>query len=193
MTRALWLVAVGLPLAAQPKLPINGAVDTRPVSVTLDQDFSKLLAAAAQPQWIGFNVAASRNAGWGCVSSPGVVHLEPPPQIVVLLRAEANAVGQIRTLPADCEIDAGGVPVHWLTSVKPAEAAALLATFAGNPDLRLQRQALSALAAVSEGIPALIQLAKSAADTALRRQAMNSLQQSQDPRALRFFEEVLKR
>ena len=37
---------------------------------------------------------------------------------------------KIRTLSPDCEIDAGDLPVHWLTDVKPAESVALLNTFA---------------------------------------------------------------
>jgi hypothetical protein len=193
MTRGLWLLALSLPLAAQqPKFLINGPVESRAVSANLDQEFRKLVAAGAQPQWIGFSVPSSRNAGTGCNTQLGVVHLEPPEQVVVLFRAEAKAVGQIRVLSADCQIDAGGIQVHWLTGVKSSDGASLLATFAGDPSQRLQRQALSALTAVSDGVPALIMLTKSAPDAAVRKQAMNSLQQSQDPRALQFFEEVLK-
>jgi hypothetical protein len=191
MTRALWIVAVSLPLAAQPKFLINAPVDTRAVPVNLDQEFRKLVATA-QPQWIGYSVPASRNAGPGCNSSPGVVHLEPPQEVVILFRVETKAVEQIRTLSADCQIDAGGVQVHWLTGVKPSDGAALLATFVMDADSRLQRQAISALTSVSEGVPALIQLAKSTSDVALRRQVINSLQQSRDPRASVFFEDVLK-
>ncbi len=199
MTRALWLLAASLPLAAQPKLLVNAPVDTQPVSASLDQDFRKLLASASQPAWIGYTASAARTARLGCeyirdsFSSPGVVHLEPPEQAVILFRVEGNAVGQIRALSADCEIDAGGVQVHWLTGVKPSDAVALLTTFTASPDLQLQRQAISALATVSEGIPALIQIVKTAPDAALQKQAMNSLQQSRDPRALAFFEELLKR
>ena len=69
----------------------------------------------------------------------------------------------------------------------------MIATFASDANQRIQRQAISALTAIFEGIPALIQLAKNAPDTALRKQAMNSLQSSQDPRAERFFEDLLKR
>ena len=57
----------------------------------------------------------------------------------------------------------------------------------------LQRRAVSALISTTEGVPALIQLVKTAPDAALRKQAMSSLQQSRDPRALGFFEDLLKR
>jgi HEAT repeat protein len=192
MKRALWLLAASLPLAGQPKLLVNAQVDTRPVPAGLDQEVRKLIATAARPVWIGYSVPASRTARLGCGSPPGVAHLEPPEQTVILFRAEANAVEQIRALSADCEIDAGGVQVHWLTGVKPSESVALLAAFAMDRDSRLQRQAISALTEVSEGVPALIQLVKSAPDAAVRRQVMNSLQQSRDPRASAFFEDVLR-
>jgi len=44
-----------------------------------------------------------------------------------------------------------------------------------------------------EGIPLLIQLAKNTKDNDVRKQAMNSLGNSHDMRAVTFFEEVLKR
>jgi HEAT repeat protein len=44
-----------------------------------------------------------------------------------------------------------------------------------------------------EGIPLLIQLAKATRDNEVRKQAMSSLGQSHDGRAISYFEEVLKR
>jgi len=44
-----------------------------------------------------------------------------------------------------------------------------------------------------EGIPMLIQFAKTTKDNEVRKQAINSLGQSHDGRALAFFEEVLKK
>jgi HEAT repeat protein len=43
-----------------------------------------------------------------------------------------------------------------------------------------------------EGIPLLIQLAKTSHNAEVRKQAMSSLAQSRDQRAVAFFEEVLK-
>jgi HEAT repeat protein len=68
-----------------------------------------------------------------------VVHLEPPDQAVILFRIVSGAVDRIRALSPDCEIDAAGVPVHWLADVRPADSVALLATFDMN-------QALTAIA-----------------------------------------------
>ena len=44
-----------------------------------------------------------------------------------------------------------------------------------------------------EGVPLLISLAKSTSDVEVRKQAMNSLGQSRDGRAITFFEDVLKK
>ena len=143
MTRALWLMAAALPLAAQPKLLINAKVDTRSAAAGLEREFRTLLAAEPQPAWIGYTVPAAGGSQLGCelVSpggwfAPGVIHLEPPDHAVILYRVESNAVSRIRALSPECEIDAGGVPVHWLADVQPAESVALLVTFVPQRDIR---------------------------------------------------------
>jgi HEAT repeats len=130
---ALLLLGV-LPLAAQPKLLVNAQTDTRPAAAGLEPAFRTLLAAQPQPAWIGYSVPSVRTYSMGCdyvrdgFNMPGVVHLEPPDHVVVLIRVEAGAVNRVRALSPDCEIDAGGVPVHWLTDVDPAQSIALLAS-----------------------------------------------------------------
>jgi HEAT repeat protein len=276
--------------------------------------------------WIGYSVPSVRN-NLGCdyvrdgFNQPGVVHLEPPDHAVILFRVEANQVNRIRTLSPDCEIDAGGLPVHWLSDVQPAQSIALLVSLMpqrdrtgdspvnaiaqhadpsaeqalerfvatdqpeslrlravsalgysrgrhgfdvlkrliaadpdervreraisslssskepdaldllisiakSDPNARMRQQAVSALArkpgpevlstiskviesdpdlqvkrhAVSSlnqlpdgaGIPVLIQMVKTTQNADVRKQAMNTLQNSRDPRAVAFFEDVLK-
>jgi HEAT repeat protein len=65
---------------------------------------------------------------------------------------------------------------------------------ANDADAHVRQRAVSALSSVAEGagIPVLIQLAKTTKDSAVRKQAMNSLQQSRDPRAVSFFEDILR-
>jgi hypothetical protein len=225
--------------------------------------------------------------GW---SAPGVIHLEPPDHAVILFRVVNHSVERIRALSPDCEIDAGGVPVHWLNDVKPPESVALLASLAvdseipsngahwapspctttpppmtaldrfaaaGQPeelrrraigwlgsargrhgletlrsllasdatsalrarvigalarskepdalslliatarndrDQQVQRRAISALgeSAAGKGVPVLIEIAQSSKSVEMRKHAMNALQQTHDPRALAFFEQVLQ-
>ena len=59
----------------------------------------------------------------------------------------------------------------------------------------MKRRAVSALHALpdGEGIAPLIEVVKTTQNADVRRQAMSSLGQSRDPRALAFFEDVLKR
>jgi hypothetical protein len=140
MKPALCLVAAALSLAAQPKLLVNAKVDSRS-GAALDREFKALVAAQPQPAWIMYDVPAVRNSLLSCeyvrdgYSSPGVIHLEPPDHAVILFRVEANAVGKIRSLSPDCEIDAGGLPVHWLTDVAPAQSVALLASYVPQREL----------------------------------------------------------
>jgi hypothetical protein len=327
MKRALWLMAAVLPLAAQPKLLVNAKLDTQSAAGGLDREFRALESAQPQPAWVGYDVPLVHGDNLGCDyvrdsgATAGVVHLEPPDHAVILFRIETNTVNRVRALSPYCEIDAGGLPVHWLTGVKPAESVALLATFApqrellGNgpvsaiavhgdpaadaalesfikpnqpdwlrqraaallgatrgrhgldvlkqviatdpsekmrehaisgvsaskdseamnvlisaartdsnprvreqaisalsrkpgpkilealsqaiendPDAQVKRRAISLLQTLPDGagIPLLIQVAKTSRDPDMRKQAMNSLGRSQDPRALSFFEDVLK-
>jgi len=163
MRPAIWLLAA-LPLAAQPKLLINAQVDTRSAATGLESQFRALLTTQPQPAWIGYSVPSARGYNLGCdyvrdgFNQPGVVHLEPPDHAVILFRVDANAVNRIRTLSPDCEIDAGNVPVHWLTDVQPAQSIALLVSLMPQRD-RLGESPLGAVA--QHGDPA--------ADQALER------------------------
>ncbi len=327
--RAACVVAGAGILAAQPKLLVNANLDTRSASGGLEAAWRPLATAQPQPAWVGWAVPAVRTYNMGCeyvyrdgqsVQGQGVVHLEPPDHAIILLRLDQGAVSRIRYVSPDCEIDAGGAPMHWLTDVQPAQSVALLSTFVTerepgssgalgaiamhadasadqaldrfaaaqeplsirqraisllaserghhgfdavksilasdtderikeravqaigssrdpgaldllletarrNPDARLRAQAVGTLSrrpepkildtlraamedpdptvqrrAIStlnslpdgEGIPLLIQTIKTTKDAQIRKQAMTALQGSRDPRALAFFEDVLK-
>jgi hypothetical protein len=323
--------AAALPLAAQPKLLVNANLDTHSAASGLEAAYKPMLAAQPQPAWIGWAVPAVRSYSnnMGCeyvyrdgqmVSGQGVIHLEPPDHAVIMIRVDQGAVSRVRYVSPDCEIDAGGVPMHWLTDVQPAQSVALLATLVSerepgsssamgaiamhadasadqtldrlvapasplsirqraisllaterghhgfeavkaliandtdvrvkeravqalgsskdpgaldllletarrntdpklrvqavgalsrrpepkildtlraaidDPDATVQRRAISTLNSLpdGEGIPLLIQVIKTTKDPQVRKQAMNTLQGSRDPRALTFFEDVLK-
>jgi hypothetical protein len=153
--RALLLAASALPLLAQPKLLVNAQVDARDAAAGLRQAVEGLLAAQPQPAWIAWTAPALRARNLGCdsywredgfVSGGGTVHLEGATEALVLLRIEGARVDRIRTLAPDCNIDAGGVPFHWLKGVRPAESVALLRGMVKGGD-RLADAALSAIAA----------------------------------------------
>jgi HEAT repeat protein len=181
MSPLLWLVAAALPLAAQPKLLVNAKPDTRSAAAGLEQTFRPLVTAQPQPAWIAYSVPSTR-AGLGCDyvrdgwSQPGVIHLEPPDHAVILYRVDSGAVERIRTLSPDCEIDAGGLPVHWLADVKPAESVALLDAFATQRE-RFMDGAMSAIASHSDP----------SADAALQRYLAPSQPESVRLRVVSWF------
>lgn len=191
--------------------------------------------------------------------------LEPPADILILLRIDNGALSRLRTFTPDCDIDGSAMPIIWLDNVRPADSEAWLATLArsdsagdrdrenrlvrpaisalavhpapsavttlvslarddrrtsirshalfwlsqragqeavatiktavdNDPELEVKRRAVFALSQLpaSEGVPLLIQLARTHRNVEIRRQAMFWLGQSRDPRAISFFEEVLK-
>ena len=154
MKHALWLAIAVAQLGAQPKLLVNAKLDSRPASAGLEQTFRPLVTGQPQPAWIGYSVPSIRTFmgcdyvrdGW---SQPGVIHLEPPDHAVILFRLDGGKVERIRSLSPDCEIDAGDLPVHWLTDVKPAESVALLNTFATQRE-RYMDGAMNAIAMHSD-------------------------------------------
>jgi len=138
---------------AQPKKLVNAALDARSAASGLDAVFRGAVAAQPQPSWIAYIVPAARGRNFGCDSywrdgnasmGGGTVHLEPPSEVMVLYRVDGNQVDRIRTLAPDCDIDAGGVPLHWLADVDPGQSVALLETFVKGPE-RMTDSALSAI------------------------------------------------
>lgn len=83
----------------------------------------------------------------------------------------------------------------WIARRAESQAAGIITQAIDNdPDVEVKRQAVSALAQLprNEGVPLLIKLARSHTNPVVRKQAMQRLGQLNDPRALSFFEEVLR-
>jgi len=80
------------------------------------------------------------------------VALESPTEFLVLARFENRALTRIRTFTPDCDVDASGTTVVWLTEVKPDESVAWLSTVvtsapdAGDARERSGKQAVTAIA-----------------------------------------------
>jgi HEAT repeats len=70
----------------------------------------------------------------------------------------------------------------------------IAAAIQNDPDTNVKKRAVSALASVpdGQGIPTLIDLVKNAKTPEIRKEAMSALERTRDPRALTFFEQVLK-
>jgi len=156
------LVFAAIPsLAQQPRLT-NAKFETHPVTGGLVRTFQAIAAAEDSPAWIGYAVRAvpgdhqmccyssfEDGAGNRCcrgctlegvrgvMAGPALanpVQLEASGQIFVLLRIEQHALDRIRTFSAECELDGGGLPFHWLTGVAAADSVAFLTNFALQDD-----------------------------------------------------------
>ena len=81
------------------------------------------------------------------------------------------------------------------TRVDPPYAAlvALVGVLADDPETEVKKKAVFALSQLpkEEGVPMLIQVAKTNRNPEVRKQAMFWLGQSRDPRAVTFFEDIL--
>jgi hypothetical protein len=204
VSAVVWALAAALPLAAPPKLLVNAQLETVSAAGGLEPVFRQLVTAQTQPGWIGYTAPLAVGSNLGCDyvspggwTAPGVIHLEPPDHGVILFRAEAGAVTRIRVLSPDCEIDAGGVPVHWIEGVRVADSTALLQTFAmaakpGQESLR--ERAVYALSVSPDpgALDFIIKLARTDPNRRVRQLCVSGLARSKDPRAVSFFNEVFK-
>ena len=189
---ACWLLAMCALAHGQGRIA-NAVTETRSAAQGLEREISAI-AARGTPAWIGYSVPMGSGSGGFC----STVILEPPTQLLILARLDQGNVVKVRTLTPNCEVDAGGVPVVWLTNVNPAQSVAWLAGFVSpSPDRRgvpedLTRPALTAIGLhATDGAPKLIQIVRTTTDRQLRKQAMSWLGRSRDPQAVRFFEELL--
>jgi len=89
-----------------------------------------------------------------------------------------------------------GQALFWLAQSAARQAPeAIRAALDDDPEVEVKKKAVFALSQLpkDEGVPLLIKVARTHQSYEVRKQAMFWLGQSQDPRALAFFEDVLKR
>ena len=88
-----------------------------------------------------------------------------------------------------------GNALFWLAQRAGQKAVGTItAAIENDPDTEVKKKAVFALSQLpkDEGVPLLIQQARTNKNPAVRKQAMFWLGQSKDPRALKFFEEILR-
>ena len=193
--KGLCALALMLPLSAQPKTE-NAKLETRAANGSLESTFRTLVSSTVEAAWIGYTVSQIPGERQMC----GTVSLEGAREFVVLYRVAAGQVEKIRTYATDCTFDAGGLALHWLTGVDGTQSAMLLSSFTPKnsdgdrkgAEWQLANSALSAIARHQDGAPALIELARRPQISAqFRQEAVRWLGRSKDPRATKFFEEIL--
>jgi hypothetical protein len=87
-----------------------------------------------------------------------------------------------------------GQALFWLATRASREAlSAITGAIENDPDTEVKKKAVFALSQMpkDEGVPRLIDVARTNKNVEVRKQAMFWLGQSNDPRAIKFFEEIL--
>jgi hypothetical protein len=87
-----------------------------------------------------------------------------------------------------------GQALFWLSQRAGDKAiGAISSAIASDPETEVKKRAVFALSQLpkDEGVPRLIEVARTNANPAVRKQAMFWLGQTRDPRAVKFFEEIL--
>ena len=108
---------------------------------------------------------------------------------------EAGALDEmIRMAKQDESAHVRGQALFWLAQKAGNKAVGIITSAIDNdPDTEVKKKAVFALSQLpkDEGVPKLIEVAQTNHNPAVRKQAMFWLGQSNDPRALAFFEKVL--
>ncbi len=176
----LTMAAPGAALAQEARL-VNAQTQTRAVTSGLEREFRSLVKNQVAPAWIGCAVPAVEGNHHICCYSSEDRHVpasfrhgrcklegrddgmnfqtnsesdegERSDYILVLFRVADASVGKIRVFTDDCELDAGGLQVYWLTGVKPKESIGLLTSFvegAGEPTKVGRKLSELAIAAIA--------------------------------------------
>jgi hypothetical protein len=124
------------------------------------------------PSWIGYASPAVANHrgnggedGWrsctgdleegtSITNNSGDLEAATDRHILIFLRVERQEVERIRMFEDGCRVDADGMPVHWLSGVKPAESVEFLRAFVlrgeTNDEKRSDGAAIAAIASTDD-------------------------------------------
>jgi hypothetical protein len=216
---AVALSAAACAAADQPAL-LNARVETRSAAAGLEKTLEPIERGQAGTAWVGYAVPVIPGEhDMCCLNSPGdyrhspnccggcrlegqnqrtfmgtnsdCARLEPSREFFVFLRVEQGQVEKVRAFSANCEIDAAGVTLYWLTDVKPAESVALLASLAEEHS----GQAVAALAmhADPSATDALARLARSGRSPKVRSDALFWLAQKAGDKVAGVITEAIER
>jgi hypothetical protein len=150
------VVSAALAVAQTPKIT-NANLQPRSAASGLEPTFKAIVGDQATAAWLGYAVPMlsgdhevccsgswndggsnsycgecrlENGDGLNMGSNRHETDLEGPQTLLVLFRVENRAVQKVRVFSEDCQINAGGRTLYWLTQVRPAESVALLASLA---------------------------------------------------------------
>jgi hypothetical protein len=157
-----------------------------------------------RPEWLrretAFWLGEARGAG-GLRTLEKMAKTDPSPHVreqvafALSVSSEPGALTEmIRMAREDSDGHVRGQALFWLAQKagKKAESA-ITGAIQNDPDTEVKKKAVFALSQMpqDEGVPKLIEVATTNRNPEVRKQAMFWLGQSDDPRALEFFEKVL--
>ena len=152
---ALIVAASALGISAQQPKTVNTQFHLGPVGPGLSATVARFQQSNG-PLWVGYQVQAlPRTHLSACSSWTGSSQVEDGccneyrledstdnlntsdqkdavnPVVYVLLRIDHGAIEKVRLAPAGCTLNAGGLPLEWLTDVQPEDSVAFLGQIAG--------------------------------------------------------------
>jgi HEAT repeat protein len=183
------LVLVRAEAAAQPGSISNGRVETIAATHGLAVAVRDLSSRTSEAFWLGYAVPILEGRRGSCCSwsdeaGRGDTCRDAEATTRLIATARAHASGRVR-----------GDALFWLAQRAGARIASTIAdAIANDPETEVKKRAVFALSQLpkDEGVPLLIQIARTNRNPEVRKQAMFWLGQSKDQRAIAFFEEILK-
>jgi hypothetical protein len=128
-------------------------------------------------------------------SSDASRHVANDATMAIALHAAPQATDRLIAIArGNHTADVRGAAVFWLAQRAGDKAAGAISDALDDPDTEVKKKAVFALSRLpkNEGVPKLMEVARTNKNPEVRRQAMFWLGQSRDPRAIEFFEQILK-
>ena len=163
MKRMLGLLLAASALAQEPRLS-HARIERQALIGTLDATMRDLMNKAQGPEWAAYAAPAIAGQhetcghwleGRGNVAASGPVLLEGPALVLILFRLENHAVDKIRVYAIDCELDAGGLPVHLIQGVTAEAGVSYLETLTASHKSALMAIAMHAGTAADRALDRL--------------------------------------
>ena len=196
------VLALASTAAAQTPAIVNGTIERHDAIRSVEDTVRSIAARGPGPSWVGYAVPIGgrpREAGCWTSGAQAVrtitepVKLEGPDAILVLARLADGRVSEIRVASPECSFDTGGLALHWLTDVRPADSVSWLAKLTSDSSRRLGNAATMAIAlhAAPEAFERLLELARSGTPGEVRASALFWLAQRAGDKAVGAISDAL--
>jgi hypothetical protein len=173
-----------LSIGARGQQFVNAKVETLASGGSLQNQISVIAEKQSAPAWIGYSVPIvpgnhriccynsedsrkprslrkghcnleGHDNGMNFQTNSDDADAQGGDHLIVLLRAADNRIDKLRVFTDDCELDAGGLAVHWIESVEPKQSIKFLETFVpkeapAKSEKKLGDSAISAIALHNE-------------------------------------------